>query len=445
MDGELPDIPDPIDRAEPRRVNIPYVPRIHFRPLHASIKRFQFVCAHRRAGKTVAEYNHLLRASLKLRRKDPPPRYAYVGPSFDQTKDLVWGYAKHYAEPIPNVRFYEGDLMTVLPNGASIRLYGGSAAYERMRGVYFDGIVLDEYPLLNPAVFSSVVRPCLADYRGFGIISGTSNGDDHFHALLKKNQDNPDWDIHIIPVTSTDALSPSEVQQMQIDMSPEEYAREMLCSFEAPIEGSYYAETLNMMMAEGRIDRVSWDLNAPVITAWDLGIHDAMCIWFYQICGREIHVIDYYQSYGQPLSHYAGVINSKKVGSSGSIRFQYKAHCLPHDVEARELATGQSRRQVLSELLDEPVITAPLASPEDGIAAVRGILGMSWFNKNTTEKGMSGLRAYKRSRLGRPVHDWASHPADAFRTLATSFHLVAGYAGSARHQGPLRRRIRGIV
>lgn len=335
--------------------------------------------------------------------------------------------------------------MTVLPNEASIRLYGGAAAYERMRGVYFDGIVLDEYPLLNPAVFSTVVRPCLADYRGFGIISGTSNGDDHFHALKQKNEHNPNWDFHIIPVTGTDALLPEEVAEMTADMSPDEYAREMLCSFDAPIEGSYYAETLNKLQHEGRIGKVAWDLNTPVITAWDLGIHDMMVVWFYQVCGREVHVIDYLQGYGQPLSYYTQIINGKKLGPNGSIRYQYKAHCLPHDVEARELATGQSRRQVLSDLLDEPIIVSPLASPEDGIAAVRGILGIAWFNDDTTKKGISALRAYKRSKLGRPVHDWASHPADGFRTLATSFHLVSGFYGTNATKGPLRRRIRGTI
>ena len=436
---------DEIEKQEARKVRIPYVPRVHWKPLHASDRRFQFVCAHRRAGKTVAEYNHLLRASLRNLRKDPPPRYAYVGPSFDQTKDLVWGYAKHYADPIPGVKFYEGDLMTVLPNEATIRLYGGAAAYERMRGVYFDGIVLDEYPLLNPAVLSSVVRPCLADYRGFGIISGTSNGDDHFHALKLKYENDNDWAIHIIPVTATDCLDPNEVDQMRKDMSPEEFAREMLCSFDAPIEGSYYTEQLNQLMAEGRIGKVSWDMGAPVITAWDLGIHDMMSIWFLQICGREVHVIDYIQGYGQPLSYYAGIINGRKVGASGSIRYQYKAHCLPHDVEARELATGQSRRQVLGDLLDEPIIVAPLASPEDGISAVRGILGICWFNEEATRKGLSALRAYKRSKLGRPVHDWASHPADSFRTFATSFHLISGFSGPRATSGPLRRRIRGLV
>jgi hypothetical protein len=314
-----------------------------------------------------------------------------------------------------------------------------------MRGVYFDGIILDEFPLLNPNVFSSVVRPCLADYRGFGIVSGTSNGDDHFHALKQKNEGNPSWDMHIIPVTMTDCLDPAEVIEMTADMSPDEYAREMLCSFDAPIEGAYYADTLNQLQLEGRVGKVPWDMNTPVITCWDLGIHDAMCIWFVQICGREVHVIDYVQGFGKPLSYYTGLINARKMGSSGGTRYQYKAHCLPHDVEARELATGQSRRQVLSDLLNEPIIVAPLASPEDGIAAVRGILGISWFDAAGAKQGLAGLRAYKRSKLGRPVHDWASHPADSFRTFATCFHLVVGFSGLRAGSGPLKRRIRGRI
>jgi hypothetical protein len=292
-----------------------------------------------------------------------------------------------------------------------------------MRGVYFDGIVLDEYPLLNPTVFSSVVRPCLADYRGFGIISGTSNGDDHFHALKKKNEENPNWDFHVIPVTETDALSEEEVKDMTADMSPEEFAREMLCSFDAPIEGSYYGDMLNKLTEMGRITRVPLDLSQPVITAWDLGIHDETCIWFYQVCGKEVNFI-----------------NQRKLN-----KYTYKCHCLPHDVEARELGTGQSRRQVLSGMLDEPIIVAPLASPEDGINAARGLMGISWFDQAMTRTGIGGLRAYQRSKAGRPLHNWASHPADGFRTFATSFHLVSGYSAAGSHRGALRRRIRGLV
>ena len=199
--------------------------------------------------------NHLIRAASRNTRKWPPPRYAYVGPSFDQAKDLVWSYLKQYTEKVPGARYLEGDLACVLPTGATIKLYGGAAAYERMRGMYFDGIALDEYPLLNPAVFSTVVRPCLADYGGFALISGTSNGDDHFNQLRLRNEDDPRWDFHIIPLSATgeEALSKEEAAELVQDMSAEEYAREMECSFDAPVEGSYYGEILNKLAMQGRI------------------------------------------------------------------------------------------------------------------------------------------------------------------------------------------------
>ncbi len=230
----------------PPKFIIPYVPRSHFRPLHMSKKRWMFTVAHRRAGKTVALCNQTIRRALENKRAFPPPRYAYIGPSFAQAKDLVWGYYKHYTSPLPRVKINEGDLQITLPNSAMINLYGGAAAYERMRGLYFDGVVADEYPLLNPSMLGSVVRPCLADYQGWAIISGTSNGDDHFHDLKKRaEKETEQWDMYSIPVNETDALLPEEVAEMRKDMTADEFAREMMCSFDAPIEGSYYGEVIN--------------------------------------------------------------------------------------------------------------------------------------------------------------------------------------------------------
>jgi hypothetical protein len=148
--------------------------------MHNSKKRWICTVAHRRAGKTVAETNHLIRAALMNTRAFPPPRYAYVGPSFQQTKDLCWGYLHQYTQDIPGMRFLETELACIFPNGARINLYGGGLAYERIRGLYLDGAVLDEYPLLHAEAFHAVVRPALADYGGFGLISGTPAGKDHF-------------------------------------------------------------------------------------------------------------------------------------------------------------------------------------------------------------------------------------------------------------------------
>lgn len=432
-----------------QRIVIPYNPRKHFLRLHSALERFIFLVAHRRAGKSVAAINHMIKMALLNPRKDPPPRYAYVGPSFDQTKDLIWGYLKHYAGVIPGVRFMEGDLMCVLPNGASIRLYGGAAAYERMRGLYFDGIMLDEFPLLNPAVFSTVVRPCLADYRGWAIVSGTSNGDDHFAALKKRAEainskaesegKKPSWAIFSIPVTETDALHPDEVVEMTQDMTPEEYAREMLCSFEAPIEGSYYGDIINDLQSQKRIVQVPYDSATGVMTWWDLGIDDAMVVWFVQRVGPALHVIRSQSFTGKGLPEVIA-----KIKEHG---YTFSAHVFPHDIKARELGTGRSRYEVVTELLDN-VFVCPMHKVEDGIEATRSVLKMCYFDKEHTADGLMAMRNYhKNPKTGKPVHNWASHAADSFRTGAMALNQVIGYFSSNNvtpFNRPLRRRIKGI-
>jgi phage terminase large subunit len=429
---------------------IPYRPRRHFLRLHASEKRWIFACAHRRAGKTVALANQLIRAAYLNGRTWPPPRYGYVGPSFEQAKDLVWSYLKQYTQPIEGVRFLEGELAVVLPhNGAIIKLYGGMSAYERMRGMYFDGIVLDEYPLLHKTVFSTVVRPCLADYRGFAIVSGTSNGDDHFNALrLRAMADEERWDVFLIPLSSTgeEALSFAEAKELTQDMSADEYAREMECSFDAPVEGAYFAEALNALVQQGRVCNVPVDLAAPVITSWDLGVHDYCSIWLWQNVGREVHFVDYVMAQGKGLDHWASVLRSKAVAGG----FHYQCHLLPHDIEAREISSARSRRASLTEFIpkDEPIITVPrIRSKEDGIHAARAMLGSAFFDNDNCKTGLAMLRGYHQSKMGLPVHGPGphSHGADAFQTAAVGFHLVSGLSASMLRRGAMRRRIRGLV
>ena len=428
---------------------IPYRPRRHFLRLHASEKRWIFACCHRRAGKTVAIANHLIRAAYLNPRQWPPPRYGYVGPSFEQAKDLVWSYLKQYTSTIDGVRFLEGELAIVLPhNGAIIKLYGGMSAYERMRGMYFDGIALDEYPLLQKTVFSTVVRPALADYRGWAIVSGTSNGDDHFNTLRLRAMEDERWDVFLIPLSETgeEALSYAEARELTQDMSPDEYAREMECSFDAPVEGAYYAEALNALTLQGRVCPVPVDLAAPVITSWDLGVHDYCSIWSWQNVGREVHFVDYVMGVGKGLDHWAGYLRQKKAEGG----FQYQCHLLPHDIEAREIATAKSRRATLEELIpkNEPIITVPrIRSKEDGIHASRAMLGSAYFDAVKCKTGLAMLRGYHKSAMGQPVHGPGphSHGADAFQTAAVGFHLVSGLSASMLRRGAMRRKIRGIV
>jgi phage terminase large subunit len=428
------------DEIAVKQVVIPYRPRRWFLPLHQSVKRNVFLVAHRRAGKSVSIANHLIRAGLKNNRPYPPPRYGYIGPTFKQTKDLIWGYMKHYTSPIEGTKFSESELQCTLPNGAMINLYGGDSAYEAMRGLYFDGAAADEYALLNPDMRESVLIPCLADYRGFFIGAGTSNGDDHFHKLKRIAEENPDtWDLLNIPVTQTTALHPEEVEEMRRSMSPDKFAREMMCSFEAPVEGSYYGDLMNEAGFSGRITRVPHDPSVQVFTWWDLGIDDEMFIWFIQRAGRELHAFRTMKFTGKGITQIAPILKQ--------LPYNYALHVMPHDVMAREITSGRSRYEVASEVLGN-IFVAPMTRVEDGIEAARTVVPMVVFSKENASDGILALRNYSRGRSGQPIHNWSSHGADAFRIGSVALNQTIGYISSRNVtsiSGRLRRRIRGLA
>lgn len=447
---------DPQEASVRRSIVIPYTPREHFRPLHRSTKRFRLTVAHRRAGKSVAQLNEMIKKALQNNRRVPPPRYAYVGPSFSQTKDLIWGYVKQYTSTIPGVSYSETDLRCTLPNGATITLYGGAAAYERMRGLYFDGIVLDEFSMLNPSVFSTVVRPCLADYLGWAIVSGTSNGDDHFHELKKRADKDPHWEVFTIPVTETDALHPDEVEEMRKDMSPEEFAREMMCSFDAPVEGSYYADLINIAYAQNRVCDVPWRSEGLVITWWDIGVDDYTAIWLLQIAGKSIGFIDYIEGTGKGIDHYVKLLKGQHedptqgISSAHRQQYMYGAHVFPPDVQVREWGNqAKTRLETAMDLLGPDCLVSPAHRIEDGINSVRSILPISYWDKVRCDDGLSAIKNYhKNPKTGRPDHNWASHGADAKRIGAVAMNLVTGYVRSPNvvslgYGRKLKKRIRG--
>lgn len=392
-------------------VVIDYAPRQHFLPYHQRTERFACIVAHRRAGKTVACVNDLLRAALMCKRD--AGRFGYIAPQFNQVKDIAWAYVKRYAEPVLRYggRVNESELRVELPNGAQIRLYGADNP-DRLRGIYFDGAVLDEYGTMDPRIWE-VVRPALSDRIGWCTWIGTPNGHNDFYRIWQRSQTEGGWFSLMLRAGQTGIIPEPELESAKRDLTKDQYAQEYECSFDAAIQGAYYGADMAEAEAEGRITHVPHDKHAETQTWWDLGIGDATAIWFVQLVGQEIHVIDYIENTGVGLDWYAKEIKARP--------YIYGDHILPHDVEARELGTGKSRREVL-EILGIKVTLAPKLAIEDGISAVRGILSRCWFDRAKCERGIEALKQYRtewdeRGRVfrDRPKHDWTSHAADAFR------------------------------
>jgi len=398
------------------RIVIPYEPRSLFIPFHNRKQRFSCEVVHRRGGKTVSRVNELIKGALTEERERP--MFGYVAPYLKQAKAVAWDYVKHYCAPLVplGATFNEAELRADLPNGGRVRLFGADNP-DAMRGMYFDGVVLDEYGDQDPRIWP-VIRPALSDRLGWADFIGTPKGHNDFYDTYQRAMANPDeWYCRVHKASETGLIGAEELAAARRAMTDDQYAQEYECSFEAAIQGAYYGKEMAEADNDKRICRVPYDKSTDVITAWDLGIGDATAIWFCQQVGLEYHLIDYIENSGVGLDWYAAAIKSRP--------YVYGDHILPHDVEAKELGTGKSRKEIL-EGMNIKVTVAPRLRVEDGINAVRMVLNRCWFDADKCKRGVEALKQYRtefdeqrKVFRDKPLHDWTSHPADAFRYLFT--------------------------
>lgn len=445
--------------APPTDVLIPYKPRKWAKGAHATFKRWLALVLHRRAGKTTFELNHHQRAATddEWERKrltyllpDAPASqietlmqkriYWHVMPSYKQAKLVAWEMLKDFARPIPGHKFNESELLVVYPNGNRVQLIGGDNP-DSLRGPGLSGLSLDEFSQIAGNVFGEILSKALADHVGYCIWSGTIKGHDQLFKLYGSAKDDPEWfalwqDVDVSLANEEGATITALTRAMEDDrklvlngaMTQDEYDQEWYLSADAAIQGAWYRKEMAAAKAQGRITRVPIEPTLPVDTDWDLGVDDAMAIVFSQsLRSGEVRIVDYYEASGEGFPHYVRVLADRG--------YTYGHHHPPHDIAVREMGTGKSRKETAKSLgltFEEPLSALSLA---DGIDATRLLLAKCWFDETRTASLLEALRHYRKSlntRLGEftgtPVHNWASHGADAMRTLAV------------RHQAPKLKR-----
>lgn len=372
---------------------------------------------HRRFGKTVLAVNELIDRALRC--KLERPRYAYVAPYRNQAKQISWDYLQAHLRPIPGVQFNQAELRADLPNGARITVYGADNP-DSLRGIYLDGVVFDEFAQMPQRLWSEILRPALADRKGWAVWIGTPMGRNAFWEIYEyaRTTDDPEWFAALYRASETGVVDAEELASARREMADDDrYEQEFECSFQAAIIGSYYGPQMQAAEMAKRVTRVPYEPHVKVITAWDLGIGDSTAIWFCQQVGKEVRLIDYYEASGVGLEHYARMLQERG--------YVYGEHLLPHDVRVKELGTGVSRLETLDKLGLRNVRVVADIGLEDGISAVRGLLPRCWFDEDKTKLGRNALAQYRREYddklkafKNRPLHDFCSHPADAMRYLA---------------------------
>lgn len=390
-----------------------FAPRSVFMPFHERSKRWTCIVAHRRCGKTLATIMDLITRALATTK--PHAQYAYIAPFYAQAKAVAWNYLKRYAEPVLSEAPKETELSVKLINGSQIRLFGADND-TALRGMYLDGVVLDEAGDMRPSVWQEVVRPMLSDRSGWAVFIGTPRGRNYFQEIHEVAGRDPDWLSLTLKASQTGILPQSELDDARKLMTDSAYRQEYECDFYAPVIGAIYADELNVARDEGRITQVPHDPVMQVHTVWDLGMDDLTAILFFQQANGQIRLIDYHESSGEGLPYYAEYLKQKP--------YIYGRHYAPHDIQVRELGSGLSRLEVARQLgIGFEVV--PNIPVEEGIHAGRLAMARAWFDAEKLAPALDALNSYRREyddklRIfkPRPRHDWSSHAADCWRYLA---------------------------
>jgi hypothetical protein len=401
-----------------RQITLDYDPRPHFVPFHQRNTRWSSIVAHRRCGKTVACINDLIPRALYNKKKNP--RYGYIAPTYRQGKEIAWTYLKDFARPVTS-KVREAELSLELINGSKISIFGADNP-DSLRGLYFDGVILDEFGDMRPSVWGEVVLPTLVDRKGWAVFIGTPKGKNHFWEIHSRAANDSGWYCSTLKITDTGLFQEDEINEFRKQMSDEQFRQEFLCDFTAAIQGAYYASLLEEPLAGP-----GYNPDMPVFAASDLGYTDSTAYWFWQPSSDGYSIIDYEEADTQPLSYYFDLLRYKG--------YEYERIYLPHDAKAKSLQTGLSTIEQFVNA-EFPVAIAPKLALQHGIDAARAIIPKChWdLNNERVRNGIDALRSYRRAydekaRVYRdtPMHDWSSHCADAFRyfALVTRHAIVA--------------------
>lgn len=393
---------------------------------------------HRRAGKDdICLHWSAIAAHMR------PATYWHLLPQASQARKAIWEAINPHTgkrridEAFPHElrqTTRENEMMIRFKNGSTWQVVG-SDNFNSLVGSPPAGITVSEWALANPAA-RAYLRPILAENGGWQLYITTPRGKNHAYNTFKAAEADmragKDAFAQRLSVFDTGALDPETIAAERAayiadygqDAGDALFRQEYLCDFDAAILGAYYGHEMRTALEQGRITEVEYDPDLPVHTAWDLGWSDDTAIWFFQVHRGEIRVIDYFSISGADIPTIAEHLYSRG--------YKFGDHWLPHDARPKTLAAnGRSIVEQLFALGIKGKIV-PSLSIQDGVQAARIALARCWFDEAKCEDGLECLRQYRREydtdkRVFRdkPLHDWTSHGADAFRMLAIAYREMA--------------------
>jgi phage terminase large subunit len=336
------------------------------------------------------------------------------------------------------IEFHNGSIWQVV----------GSDNYNALVGSPPVGLVLSEWSLADPAAWA-YLSPILRENGGWAVFIYTPRGRNHGLSTYRVAEQNSNWFHQILDATQTDVFTPEElaeelrdkIAEYGPDLGQAYFDQEFMCSFDAAVLGAIYSAYMRRAERAGRIGVVPYDPAYPVKTAWDLGFGDSTACWFWQECpGPELRIIDFLHNSGQGPVYYAEQMWGRKYvegkgftgesipGTEHRHAYKYGRHYMPHDAAHKTLAAnGRSFGDQMAGFgINADVVSA--TNQMDQITVGRKALEYAWFDKGRCAYGIAALESYHyawdeklKVLKDSPVHDWSSHPSDAWEIIGQAF------------------------
>jgi phage terminase large subunit len=404
---------------------------------------------HRRAGKDLFGINLV---STKVFERIGT--YWHLLPTYKQGRSIVWNgftrdgraFLDHF-HPDTVAGKNATEMRVTFTNGANYQVVG-TDDINSLVGTNPIGCIFSEYSLHDPGAWE-YIRPILAENGGWALFIFTARGRNHGYSLLEMARRNPKWHWEVLTAgdgpeatkrdDGTPVISDEIIEEERKSGMPEPMIQqEFYCSFDAPFVGAYYGDQMMSLERDDHIhDHISYDPRLPLDTYWDIGVNDTTAIWFVQPHFGEFRIIDFYQTSGEGLPHFAKLLRGQVLKYERMGDYVFRNHWAPHDIKVREFGSGKSRIDTAKDL-GIRFRMVKTHEVEDGIEVVRNTLPQCWFDRANCERGIEALRQYRKEWddknkcfRNHPLHDWTSNPADAFRYFAMA-QKVSTRQGSSK-------------
>jgi hypothetical protein len=389
---------------------------------------------HRRAGKDEVALHFAAVAAMQR-----PGNYWHALPEYQQARKSIWNAVNPHTgvrridEAFPlhmRTHTIDDQMMLRFVNGSTWQLIG-SDRYDAIVGSSPAGIVWSEFALSNPSAWA-YCRPMLEENDGWSLFISTPRGRNHCKTMFDHAMQTEGWFAEIKTVHDTHVLSDAQLDVAQSeyrhlygkDQGDAHFSQEYECSWNAATIGAFYTAEMAAVRHEGRVTDLARALPGQRVNrAWDLGMRDDTAIWFHVSIGSQVYLLHCLSVSGASLETWRDMIEEVHTKHG----WEHGVDIVPHDAKVRELGTGRTRVETMIRLGLNPVLGRD-ASKQDGINAVRRLLPLCVFHPRCEEAGLAALEMYRRewddekkAYRASEVHDWTSHPADAFRYLALNY------------------------